>query len=181
MKRRLFLLATLTLTLPALAADKAEIEARAKSYHSNGKVLVEMAITKKVDAAEAQKRVDALVADAVWFANAYAAKHPKGAKLLKLVTDNVEAMKKASFKELEHDWHDLHFFDKRQAEIGINLKDEDNEHFTDPIHTLVHPLLVLKAAQAQVAAPNEENIKNIKEEMEEGLEQMEKLKGALLK
>lgn len=180
MKKLLLLLSTL-LALPLAAADKAEIESRAKSYHAAGKALVEMSITKKVDAAAAAKHVDTCVADAIWFANAYAAKHPKGAKLLKTLTDNVEAMKKLSAKDLEHDWHDLHYFDKRQAEITINLKDEDNEHFTDPIHALVHPLLVLKAAQAQATSPSADNLKQMKEEMEEGLEQMEKMKTALLK
>jgi predicted DNA-binding transcriptional regulator len=46
---------------------------------------------------------------------------------------------------------------------------------------VVHPLLVLKAAQDYAATKNEESLKSMKEEMEEGLEQVEKQKAALLK
>lgn len=164
-----------------LAADKADVETHAKSYHDAGKALVEMAITKKVDAAALQKQVDVLVTDAVWFAEQYSKVHPKGQKLLKTVIDNVPAMKKMSFKDLEHQWHDGHYFDGKAAEVGVDLKEEDNEHFTDPIHTIVHPLLVLKAGEAYAASKSEDDLKNMKEEMEEGIEQMEKQKTLLSK
>src|SRR5262245_429185 len=100
------------------AADKAEVETHAKSYHAAGKALVEMAITKKIDPAGLEKQVDTLVADAVWFAEQYAKVHPKGQKLIKTVLENVAAMKKMPFKELEHQWHDGHYFDGKAAEIG---------------------------------------------------------------
>ena len=177
-----FIAALLTLAvLPSLAADKAEVEARARSYYTVGKSIVEMAITRKVDAAQLEKQVDILVADATWFAEQYSKLHPKGQKLIKTVLDNVAGMRKLTFKELEHQWHDGHFFDGKSAELGIDLKEEDNEHFTDPIHTLVHPLLVLKAGQAYAAGKAEENLKQMKEEMEEGIEQMEKQRTLLLK
>jgi hypothetical protein len=163
------------------AADKAEVNTRFQTYYKAGKAVVDMAISKKVDAAEVEKKVEVMLAEATWLAKEYGKAHPKGEKLLAAVVSNVDAMKKLSFKDLEHDWHDLHHFDKGTQDIGINPKAEENEHFTDPIHSIVHPLLVLKAAQAYATSKSDDDLKSIKEEMEEGLEQIEKVKDALSK
>jgi hypothetical protein len=169
-------------TFQTQAADKAAVDTHVNSYLAAGKAIVEMSITKKVDAAEVEKKVQTLVADAVWLATEYGKAHPKGEKLLKIVTDNVDAMKKLSFKDLEHEWHDLNHFTKSGSnDLGIDVKAEDNEHFTDPIHAIVHPILVLKAAQAYASSKSDEELKAIKEEMEEGLEQVEKCRSALTK
>ena len=177
-------LASLTIlaTLSSSAADKAEIDTHCNSYHAAGKAIVEMAISKKIDAAEVEKKVEILVKEAVWAATEYGKVNPKGEKLLKTVVDNVDAMKKLSFKDLEHEWHDLNHFTKSGSnDLGIDVKAEDNEHFTDPIHGIVHPLLVLKAAQNYAKSKDEAELKSIKEEMEEGLEQIEKCRAALAK
>lgn len=168
-------------TVPALAVDKAQVETHHRSYHAAGKAVVEMAISKNVDAAAVEKRVNVMLADAVWLATEYAKAHPEGAKLLKTVTDNVDAMRKLSFKDLEHEWHDLGYFSSGGHDVGLDIKSEDNEHFTDPIHTIVHPLLVLKAAQAYSTGHKDEDLKAMKAEMEEGLEQAEKMTIALTK
>jgi hypothetical protein len=182
MKSIALLLAVCTaFSAAARAADKAQIEARYLSYHNAGKAVVTMAVAKNVDPAVVEKHVNTMVADALWFAAEYAKLHPKGAKLLKVVADNVDAMRKLSFEQLESEWHDLGYFAKPGHEAGLDLKAEENEHFTDPIHTLVHPLLVLKAAQAYAAGKKDDDLKSLKEEMEEGLEQAEKQKSALLK
>ena len=44
-----------------------------------------------------------------------------------------------------------------------------------------HPLLTLKAAQEYVSTKSDESLKHAKEEIEEGLEQVEKVKAVLLK
>lgn len=182
MKSKLLVLAALAvLVAPLRAADKAQVEAHYQSYYTAGKAVVEMAILRKVDAAEVAKRVDIMVADALWLAGEYAKIHPKGAKLLQTVTSNVDAMRQLSFDNLEHEWHDLGYFAKPGNDVGLDLKAEENEHFTDPIHTLVHPLLVLKAAQAYATSKSEKDLKSLKEEMEEGLEQAEKQKAVLQK
>ena len=182
MKTKLVLLTVLAaLIAPLRAADKAQIEARYQSYYAAGKAVVDMALSKKIDAAEVAKRVDIMVADAIWFAGEYAKAHPKGAKLLQTVTSQVGTMRQLSFEELESEWHDLGYFTKAGHDTGLDLKAEENEHFTDPIHTLVHPLLVLKAAQAYATSKAEKDLKSLKEEMDEGLEQAEKQKTVLLK
>lgn len=184
MKNSLLLALTATvfgLATASGATDKAALEAHYLSYHTAGKAVVEMAINKKVDAAEVDKKVQTMVADAAWYAAEYAKAYPQGEKLLKVVLANLDAMKKLSFKELEHAWHDMHHFDTADKDIGLDLKAEENEHFTDPIHAIVHPLLVLKAAQAYTTSHSEDDLKAIKEEMEEGLEQLEKQKNVLLK
>lgn len=167
--------------LTVFAIDRQALESHYLSYHTAGKAVVEMALTKKVDVNQVEQQVRTMVADAVWVAGEYGKAFPKGAKLLQVILDNVENMKKLSFKELEHEWHDLHHFEKSDKDVGLDVKAEENEHFTDPIHSIVHPLLVLKAAQSYAKSPSEGDLKAIKEEMEEGLEQMEKQKNTLLK
>jgi len=177
-----FLALLMLALLPALrAADRAQVEARYLSYHAAGKAVVEMAIAKRVDAAEVAKKVEIMVGDAVWLATEYATAFPQGATLLRTVTAHVDDMRKLSFQELEGEWHDLGYFGKPGHDAGLDIKAEANEHFTDPIHAIVHPLLVLKAAQAYAAGKKDEDLKAIKTEMEEGLEQAEKLKTSLLK
>jgi hypothetical protein len=176
------LLITLSLVPPSSqATDRTAVQSHYLSYHKAGKAVVAMALTKRVDVKEVEKQVDVMVADAAWIAGEYGRAFPEGGKLLKVVVDHVKAMRGMSFKELEHEWHDLHYFDAADRDIGLDLKAEDNEHFTDPIHAIVHPLMVLDAARRYAASPGEEDLKSIKEEMEEGLEQMEKQSSRLLK
>lgn len=173
--------ACVVLVAPARAASKADVDSHCNSYHAAAKAVIEMAINKKVDAAIVEQKVNVMLADAVWLAREYAAARPKGDKLLKVIVANVDAMKKLSFKELEEQWHDLGYFAQPGHEAGLDLKAEENEHFTDPIHTIVHPLLVLKAAQAYAAGQKAEDLAAVKEEMEEGIEQMEKQRALLSK
>jgi hypothetical protein len=176
-----YLVLAVALVAPASASDKAQIESRCHNYHAAGKAVVAMTISKQVDAAVVEKQVNLMLTEAVWLAQEYAKTHPAGARLLKTVTDHVEAMRKLSFDELEHEWHDLGYFSKPGQEAGLDLSAEENEHFTDPIHTIVHPLLVLKAAQAYAKDKKDEDLKAMKAEMEEGLEQAEKMLHALTK
>ena len=156
------------------SADTALV-ASGLAYHKAGKAVTEMVIAKQVDLPAVTAQIDILVKESVVMAEAYAKAYPKGRKLLDKVIASVPAMRAMSFDELQTDWHDLGVFAKPGYETGIDLKDEDNEHFTDPIHAIVHPMLVLKAAQAYATDKKEDNLKAMKEEMEEGLEQAEKL------
>lgn len=165
----------------APAADKAQVQSHYQSYYKAGKAVVTMTLSKKIDAAELEKQVNIMVAAATWFIDEYATAYPQGAQLLKTVTANVDTMRKLSFENLEKDWHDLAYFDQPGHNAGLDLKAEENEHFTDPIHSLVHPLLVLKAAESFANGKKDDDLKKMKEEMEEGLEQAEKLTIALTK
>ncbi len=185
MKNYLVLLATslsvLACGASASAADKAQIESRYQSYHAAGKAVVAMAITQKVDPAEVAKKVDIMVADALWLAAEYAKAQPKGAKFIGTFIAKAAALRTLSFQELETEWHDLGFFAKPGNDAGLDLKAEENEHFTDPLHTLVHPLMVLRAAESYAKGKQPDDLKAMKSEMEEGLEQVEKQKDFLLK
>jgi hypothetical protein len=46
---------------------------------------------------------------------------------------------------------------------------------------MIHPMMVLRAAVAYQTSKGEKDLKAIKEEMEEGIEQAEKTKAALAK
>jgi hypothetical protein len=163
------------LSSQAFSQSAEDIAKHQSAYHAAGKSLVNMALSKKVDTAEASKQVDKLLEAGKWLAEAYAQKFPQSAKLLKIVTDNIAEMKKLSFQDLEHQWHDLHYFSNKKEAIGVDLADENNEHFTDPIHVIVHPLLVLKAAQSFASGGGgDAALQQMKEEMEEGIEQIDK-------
>jgi hypothetical protein len=77
-----------------------------------------------------------------------------------------------SFKDLTAQYHDGGAFDEKT--VGMNLKDEANEKYSDPVHIAVHPLLTLKALE-------DKDVKAAKEELAEGLEQMEALVAELRK
>lgn len=181
MRKKLWIAVPILCCLSVLATDKSELEARCAHYHQNGKAIVEMALLKKVNAADVEKRVGELVTDAVWMGNEYAKTFPAGAKIIKAVIDNVENIKKLPYEEIEKEWHDLGHFSKPGNDPGIDMKNEDNEHFTDPLHAIIHPLMVLKAAQNYAKSKDEKELKQIKEEMEEGMEQEGKLKAKLSK
>ena len=72
-------------------------------------------------------------------------------------------------------------FSKPGHDVGFDVKAEENEHFTDPAHAMIQPFMVLKAAQAYAADHKDADLKSMKEEMEESLEQAGKEELVLLK
>jgi hypothetical protein len=146
-------------------ASAADVKALQLSYHQQGKAIVDAIIAQKIELPEIQKNVDAMLVDATGIAKLYGEKHPAGAKLLSTVVANIPAMKKLNFHDLEKQWHDLGYFKEPGNNPGLDLASEDNEHFTDPIHVVVHPLLVLKAAEAFAADAKPEHLNVMKEEM----------------
>jgi hypothetical protein len=162
------------------AADSALV-AHGVSYQAAGKAIIDMVIAKKVDLAVVTAKVDILLTESTALGEAYIKAYPAGAKLINTVITNIPEMKKLSYAELLAEWHDLGYFAKPGHEAGIDMKNEDNEHFTDPVHAIVHPLLVLKAAQDYEKDKKEASLKDMKEEMEEGLEQATTLVAKLSK
>jgi hypothetical protein len=171
---RLFICLAALTSCSLWAADSA-LATHGSNYHAAGKAIVDMVISKKIELPAVTAKVDTLLTEATALGEAYAKAYPAGAKLLKTVIGNIPEMKKLSYAELQTEWHDLGYFAKPGRDVGLDLKSEDNEHFTDPIHAIVHPLLVLRAAQDYAADKKDEHLKAMKEEMEEGLEQAEKL------
>jgi hypothetical protein len=79
-------------------------------------------------------------------------------------------MKDMTFEVIEKQWHDLGYF--KEHKPTIDLANEDNEHFTDPLHAMIHPMMVLRAAITYQTSKSEDDLKAMKEEMDEGLEQV---------
>jgi hypothetical protein len=156
----------------ALAAGEMD---KVNSYKANGKIVMDKIIKKTIDPAEVKPLLHKMADDAGELATAYGAKKPDGAKLLKMVVDALPKLKTMSFEELEKDWHDLAYFSKPGNDAGIDLKKEKNEHFTDPIHCIVHPLMTAVAAESYAKTKKEEHLQAMKEELSEGLEQMDLL------
>lgn len=165
------------LIIGALLAGEAAFSAGAsdlvKSYKANGKIVMDAIVAKKVDAAALKKPLEAMADDAASLATEYGKKKPDGAKLLKMVVDALPKLKGLSFDELEKEWHDLGYFSKPANNPGIDLKKESNEHFTDPIHCIVHPIMTLRAAEAFAKSKSDKDLQTMKEELSEGLEQVD--------
>jgi hypothetical protein len=171
---RLIFAASIYSASTAFAADPAEIAAHAKSYTDAGENVLAMVNSKKVDAEAVTKKTDAMVADGIWIAEEYLKLKPEAAKWFRAVFDNISAIKKMPYEEIEKNWHDGHHFDGKEKEIGINHQDEKNEHFRDPLDSVTHALLVQRAAKDFSTKPDEENLKRMKSDTAEGLEQFKK-------
>lgn len=159
-------LMTLFATPFAQSADTTKVKTAAKEYADKGKALMTMINSGSVDEAKASTLVDEMVAAATTTAEEYIHFDKKSEKLLRATIDAIPKMKTSTFKEIEHNYHDGAAFDTNVT--GIDLKKEENEKYTDPVHSIVHPFLTLKAIK-------DKNLKSAKEELSEGLEQMVKL------
>ncbi|NBV86797.1 MAG: hypothetical protein EBS01_11195 [Verrucomicrobia bacterium] len=133
-----------------------------------------MVNTKKVDAEAIVKKTDVMVADAMWIAEEYLKLKPEASKWFKAVFENIPAIKKMGYEEIEKNWHDGHHFDGKEKEIGINHQDEKNEHFRDPLDSVTHALLIQRSARDFGAKPDEESLKRMKSDAAEGIEQLKK-------
>ncbi len=157
-----------------MAADPAAAAAHLKSYTAAGEAVLSMANSQKLDVDVVDKKIDIMVADGIWIAEEYLKVKPEASKWFKAVFDNIPAIKKLPFEEIEKNWHDGHHFDGKEKEIGINHQDEKNEHFRNPLDSVTHPLMVQRAAHDYAQKKDAEDIKRIKEEMNEGLDQVKK-------
>lgn len=140
-------------------------------YKKEGKVIMDMILSKEVDITKVKKASFAMADAAAKITKAYIEKYPSGKKLLESAINELAKLKNASFNILEKDWHDLGYFSGK--DIGVDMNDEDNEHFTDPLHCMIHPLLTLRAAEAYNTEKKDKDLQTMKEELREGLEQME--------
>lgn len=167
MKKSMILSLMILLTNSFASADAMKA---AETYKNAGKGLMSMINSGKVDPAAAEKAIYEMVDAAKVVAEGYAKADPKASKLVKYVTENIPKLKTLSFEQLEKDWHDGAAL--KPDLIGLDLKKEENEKYTDPVHCLVHPLMTL-------AALKKNDLKGAKEELAEGLEQMESIKSVI--
>ncbi len=162
--KRISIVLASTLMLGLSAQAKTAKEAK-ESYLKAGKELMAMINSGKIDETKAQTLVYTMVDDASAYAQDYAKKDKSSEKLVGLVVKEIPEMKKADFVTLEKQYHDAEKFPTTAT--GINLKDEKNEKYTDLFHPIVHPLMTLQALKSK-------NTKDAKEELSEGMEQIEK-------
>ena len=64
------------------------------------------------------------------------------------------------------------------TDVGIDMDDEDNEHFTDPAHVVIHPIMTYVAAM-EGQKSGEDRRDDMKAELQEGIEQLELLLPAI--
>jgi hypothetical protein len=188
MKRLLTSILSLCLASSLSAASVAEQEA---AYAKGAKALIDMANAKIVDVEKAKSLVLMMEQQAVPMAQAYVVKFPAGKGVIDTVIAQIATldasgtmtafgpMKDMTFEVIEKTWHDLGYF--KEHKPTIDLTDESNEHFTDPLHTMIHPMMVLRAAITYQTSKSDADLKAMKEEMDEGLEQSVKTAKAISK
>ena len=142
----------------------ADVKAAVAGYKAKGAELMGMINTGKVDTARAEKIVNEIAVHAKVIAENYAKKDPKAAKLIKFIIDNTPNYLKMSADAIEKDYHDGGKIDAKV--VGIDIKLEENEKYTDPVHCYLHPFMTLAAIKAN-------DLKVAKEELTEGVEQAE--------
>ncbi len=151
------------------------VDEAVSEYTKTGHEVISMINSGHVDSKTLEEKVLSLTKNSVIIARAYEKKFPQGKKLLEATIHEVAQLdssgyvtglgplKDKSFSYIEKEWHDFGITSTK--DFSIDMGEEDNEHFSDPVHVMVHPLLVLKAHQ-------ENNKAAMKEEMDEGLEQV---------
>ncbi len=158
----LFTLAFINWTSIELAMG-ADTKAAQGNYEKHGRELLAAINSGKIDLPAARKNVDGMVQAAEVLFEAYAGKYPESKKLYDYMKSNLAKVRAASFEAIEKDYHDAEAL--TPALVGVDLKSEDGEKYTDPLHTLIHPLMTLKALEKN-------DLKSAKEELNEGLEQV---------
>lgn len=154
------------------SAQAADPKAAQASYEKQGRELLAAINSGKVDIEVAKKNVEGMVQSADTLFEAYAVKHPESKKLYEYMKTNLAKVKTASFEVLEKDYHDAGILTPKL--VGVDLKSEEGEQYTDPLHTLLHPLMTLKAIEKN-------DLKSAKEELNEGLEQVKNTAKSILK
>lgn len=160
----------------ATCAVAANLNSVKQDYLKTGQSIVDMVNRGDVDTDSVRASVIELTRDSVLLAQEYLVKYPEGKALITEVINEVASldasgnvtglgpMAEDSFDYMEKHWHDLGFMEGKS--YGIDMEDEDNEHFTDPLHVMIHPIMVFRAAQ-------DKNLDAMKAEMQEGMEQIE--------
>lgn len=159
-------------------SSASQYEEEKKTYLTAAQSIIDMVNSQNVNVAAVEESVLTAVKSGIKLARAYAEKHPEGKDTLEAVIRNAAnaegsalgEMSTLSFDVLEADWHDAAYFTRNDH--GVDLQDEANEHYLDPIHTIVHPLMVLAAAKDYVQTGNTESLNAMKAEMQEGMEQV---------
>lgn len=167
-----------------LSVAQADIEQATKSYIKTGQQIIDRVNAGNIEVSAIEADVLTLTQSSVALAQAYMKKFPEGSKLIKTVIDQVAKldasgkvvglgpMQSLSFDVIEKQWHDLGHF-SAPGSAGVDISDEDNEHFTDPLHVMIHPIMVLRAANDFVANKDPNAKDAMKAEMQEGMEQIE--------
>ncbi len=167
--------------LMGINANAESVNELVKQYQETGASIVDMVNSQSVSVDEIEKKVVDLTRISVDLTNRYKQIHPDGAKLLDITIEQVAALDNGSvvgvgpmadltFDEIEGQWHDLGYFESN--DVGVDLEDEDNEHFTDPMHVMIHPIMVLRAAKDYATSSSPDDLNAMKAEMEEGMEQV---------
>jgi hypothetical protein len=166
------ILSTMTLLALSLANANPKAIAAKDSYMKSGKELMAMVNSGKIDQDKATSLTDTMVKEGATIAEIYATLNPQAKKFMDFVVGKIPDMKKSSFDVLQKDYHDGGAYTAKNMKMKdadkdfINVKKEENEKYLDPVHTIVHPIMTAVALK-------ENKIAEAKEELAEGLEQVE--------
>ena len=167
----------------ATTAGAKTLDDAATVYFESGEQIMKMINSDSVDVKEVEKLVLEMTKQSVFIAQAYGNKFSEGKQMLDIIlgqaaklSDNQVVgfgpMASLDFETIEGNWHDMGFVET--TDVGIDMDDEDNEHFTDPAHVVIHPIMTYVAAvEGQKSGKDRRD--DMKAELQEGIEQLELL------
>lgn len=171
---KLKILAIVLSCIYSVTASSKSLSELSANYLSEGKKVSEMILSGSFELNSLKTSLHSMADDAAAISKLYYGKNPEGTKVLEEVVNKLGELKNASFDVLEKDWHDLGFFEGKDFGIDI-VNDPSHEHFTDPLHCMVHPLMTLRAGESYLKSKDKKHLQTMQEELDEGMEQMKSL------
>jgi len=103
----------------------------------------------------------------------FALKNPGNAKMLKLVSENADSMKKLSLSEIEDQWHEKNFLRSK----GIEAAQLEEKSLTGSLmDTVVHPATAYIALNQYKQTKDAKLLEQVKDELDEVLHHVERIK-----
>jgi len=180
MKTKLIALLAASAALLVSRSVATELDDNAATFIKLANGVIAQAVLGKIDVAAVQKDTATMLNLAEGFAVKYKAKYPAGAKLMDLMISKKDSLSSMTLEAIDAEFEAQAINKAHGKEIGLDLTDEANEHFGNPVDCFVHPATVAICAGLWAKDQNPERLKRIQAEFQEVVEHcrhtVEKLK-----
>jgi hypothetical protein len=167
--------------LCSVSCLSADLAAQAASFDQAADRVIRQAVTGKVDVPAAQQELARMVVTAAWFAEQYKAKFPKGAKVMDFMTAQKDSLAGMALADIDANFEAEAINKAHGKDFGLDLTEEDNEHFGNPIDLFVHPATASIALGMWSKDPKPELLKRAISELQEVKEHCQKVVAQLSK
>lgn len=159
----------------------AELDAKTASFNGLADGVIAQAVAGKVDVPAAQKSLAQMVDLAAWFAGQYKVKYPAGAKTMDFMLGQRDRFAGMSLADIDTSFESEAINKAHGAELGIDITEEENEHFGNAIDLFVHPATASIAIGLWAKDAQSDHLKRAIAELQEVQEHCRKVAAALAK